>query len=589
MCGIYGYVGTKKNAAEIVLKGLKQLEYRGYDSWGVATRSGTKKQLVVEKQIGKIGSSRLQNHVASDCAIGHTRWATHGGVTVANAHPHLDASKRIALVHNGIIENYQELREQLITKGYTFVSETDSEVGVQLIAEYLKTSSFIEAVQRAFLAVRVLNAWVVLDQESRQLVAVRNGSPLAVGRDQTGYYLASDTSALSEYTDQVYFFEDGELLCCDGQTATLYDATTLTEKPIVWQKLDITAQDLSLGTHQHFMIKEIIEQPKVLQNILATSLPLVRAYAKQLHQELAFVGCGSAYHAALMSSYFLSLIAKKRSAAYIGSEFTHVLPLFESDGFVTFLSQSGETIDLLENVTILKKKNRAFGAIVNRLGSTLERSTENKILLGAGPEQCVLATKSWTAKVAVLFLLAHELAGTLTEATAQLATTIKTASGILTPSYRSQHIVPLAQKLSKAKNFFILGRGVSYPAALEAALKIKEVTYIHTEGFAGGELKHGVIALIEKGTPCLLFAPNDATYASMISTAMEIKSRGAFTIGITDVANEAFDYVVPIRYTGLSSVITQSIVAQLLAYELALILGRDPDKPRNLAKSVTVK
>ncbi len=587
MCGICGYIGSKKNASAIVLKGLKQLEYRGYDSWGVVMVAD--EQLLVEKHLGKIGSGVLKNDSATSCAIGHTRWATHGGVTIENTHPHLDDKREIALVHNGIIENYQELRELLKQKGYQFLSETDTEVAVHLIAEYKKRFAFDEAVRRAFQDVKGLNAWVVIDLPSQQLIAVRNGSPLTFGKDTTGFYIASDAAALSEYTDQVYFLEDGDLLSCEPATTTLSSIDSMQPKRIVWQRLDVTTQDLDLGDNPHFMIKEILEQPKVLQNIIDSSRPAVALYANNLDRELAFVGCGSAYHAALIGSYFFSLIAKKRCSAYVGSEFPQFRQLFEKDGFVTFLSQSGETIDLLESVNVLKKQRLPFGAIVNRLGSSLERSTENKLLLGAGPEQCVLATKSFTAKIALLFLLAHEGAGSFEQGKKELISMQRAVADVLSTSFIAEFIRPLATKLTPAEHLFIVGRGASYPVALEAALKIKEVTYIHTEGFAGGELKHGVIALIESGSPCIFLAPKDETYQSMVSTAIEIKSRGGWTIALTDESNEVFDDCLLLRHTGLSTAITQSIVMQLLAYEIALNLGRDPDKPRNLAKSVTVK
>ena len=259
------------------------------------------------------------------------------------------------------------------------------------------------------------------------------------------------------------------------------------------------------------------------------------------------------------------------------------------ESFITFLSQSGETIDLLESVRALQSEQVGFGAIVNRLGSSLERSTPIKIMLGAGPEQCVLATKSFTAKLATTFLLAHARSNSIDQGKTELAATVQEAKRVLSDEYTQRRILPLAESIKESAHLFILGRGMSYPVALEAALKIKEVTYIHTEGFAAGELKHGVIALIEQGTPSIVFAPADETHDAMISTAMEIKSRGAYVIGVSDQPNEVFDYHLPLRTTGLSSAITQSIVIQLLAHQLALLLGRDPDKPRNLAKSVTVK
>lgn len=589
MCGIFAYTGTKNNAADMVLKGLKLLEYRGYDSWGIASIPMNNNTFRIEKHVGKIGSATLRDPHQSHLAIGHTRWATHGGVTIANAHPHLDAHKEIAVVHNGIIENYQELKAHVLRKGYVFVSQTDTEVATYMIADLLKTHTFPEAVSKSFALFSGSNALVVINKMSSEVIAIRKGSPLALGRASDGLYVASDATAMNEYTRDVYFLEDYDMVVCTPSRAQLFDVRTQQEKEIVWEHLDFTVEDLSKGTFDHFMLKEIMEQPKVLTAVATILKPQIKEYARCLHKGVMFVGCGTAYHASLAGVYLFSHIARKNSNAVIGSELGYSLPFVDKNMFVSFISQSGETIDIVEHAQTLKEKRIPYGTIVNRLGSTLERSTENKILLPAGPEQCVLATKSYTAKLGVLFLLSHEVAGTIEEGRRQLTHVARTLRDILAPAYVKKHIVPLAKLLIKHDRIFIIGRGISYPLALEAALKLKEVTYIHTEGFAGGDLKHGVIALIKKDVPCIVFAPRDETYDSIISNAMEVKSRGGFIIGISREPNEVFDIHIPTSDEGILSIIPNIVIIQLLAYHMAILLGNDPDKPRNLAKSVTVK
>lgn len=585
MCGIFGYIGKKDQAKTIVINGLKILEYRGYDSWGVASIEGN--DLEIDKHVGKIGEYTVTETTGSNMAIGHTRWATHGGVTVENAHPHTDTERQIAVVHNGIIENYQELKKELIKKDFRFNSETDTEVFAFLIADYLKTLSFTKAVQTAFDQCQGLNAFVVLHRETEQIIALRKGSPLVIGKTADGFVIASDSTALAVHTDQMYFVEDDEMIVVSKSEVKRINDQKYVE--IKWETITFDSEDLSLGHYEHFMMKEIGEQPKVLQTILHDSIDQINTYAKHLRKFNYFVGCGTAYNASLVAEYYLANIAKLKSRAIAGSEFGTFLPTVTQDDMVTFLSQSGETIDIVEHATSLNESGRNYGAIVNRIGSTLQRMSERSILLNAGPEQCVLATKSFTAKIAVLFLLAHAKNNSLEDGKEQLAYLIKWLPEILTEQYQNEFIIPTAKKLAKHSTLFVIGRGISYPTALEASLKIKEVTYIHTEGIAGGELKHGVIALIEKGTPCIVLAPSDETYDAMVSNAMELKSRGAYIIGVAEKPNEVFDVCIPVKTFRYLSVISISIVIQLLAYHTAIILGNDPDKPRNLAKSVTVR
>lgn len=587
MCGIFGYVGNKTDGAAKVLHGLKQLEYRGYDSWGVAVAT---EQLIVEKHVGKIGDAQLhETQLPSGLAVGHTRWATHGGVTIENAHPHLDSQRQIAVVHNGIIENYQSLKEELLAKGYTFQSQTDSEVFTLLVEENLKTMPLREAVQQVFGRLHGLNAFVVLSLRDQQLVVVRKGSPLALGKAADGLYVASDASAMALYADQVFFLADNQLAVLSQDGEQLFDANTLTPQPLSWQKLEFIAQDLEKGEYPHYLLKEIHEQPRVLTTIANELAPQLEHYAEQLKRKPLFVGCGTAYHAALSASYFWSIIAQQAASAIQGSEFKYTRQVLTDNDFVSFLSQSGETIDIVEHLPFLNEAGISFGAIVNRLGSSLERGSTHKVLLPAGAEQCVLATKSYTAMLGVLFLLAHLKAGSFEQGKAELLESVKQLSPLLTTEYRQEHIRPVAERLAKAAHIFLIGRGNSYPVALEAALKIKEVTYVHTEGFAGGELKHGVIALIEQGTPCIVFAPEGEEYEATLSNALELKVRGATIIGVSSKPSEAFDFYLPVEGSGVLSALTQAVALQEVAYEMALLLGNDPDKPRNLAKSVTVK
>lgn len=594
MCGIFGYVGQKQDGAEKVLHGLKQLEYRGYDSWGVAVATAVDDQgstrIVVEKHVGKIGDAQLGDaDLPSSLAVGHTRWATHGGVTVANAHPHLDTHHQIAVVHNGIIENFQELKTELVAKGYHFLSETDSEVFTFLVEEEMKTHTLRDAVQLVFQRLHGLNAFVVMSPNDQEIVVVRKGSPLALGKAEDGFYVASDASAMALYANQVFYLEDNQVAVLGKAGCTLFDAFTHAEQPLSWQKLEFHAEDLSKGQYPHYLIKEIHEQPRVLATIANELLPQVRTFAQHLNGRPLFVGCGTAYHASLSGMYFWQLIAQKAASAVAGSEFRYTRDVLSQNDFVTFISQSGETIDIVEHLPLLRERGISFGAIVNRLGSSLERGSDHKVLLPAGAEQCVLATKSYTAMVAVLFLLAHAIAGTLEEGKKLLLNAVNDMEPILDTKYRSEHVAPVAQFLAKAEHIFLIGRGFAYPIALEAALKIKEVTYVHTEGFAGGELKHGVIALIDKGTPCIVFAPEGDEYAATISNALELKVRGATIIGVSAKPSTAFDYHLPVEGSGELATLTHAVVIQQVAYEMALVLGNDPDKPRNLAKSVTVK
>lgn len=587
MCGIFGYVGKDTNAAESILAGLKLLEYRGYDSWGIAVKR--EKKLVVQKHVGKIGTATT--HLPqSTLGIGHTRWATHGGVTVANAHPHLDCLEQIAVIHNGIVENFQELKTELQKKGHIFVSETDTEVIPHLVEEYLKVGGFSSAVRETFNLLKGLNAVVIAYAPSAEIIAAKTGSPLVVGEGKDGYYVASDASGIARHTKKVLFLEDNQMVIL-GKTIQILSLPHGKQIKPIFHTLQWEYEDLQKGKYPHYLIKEISEQPRVIENIALNYKEEAQKLAQLINKAFGtfMLGCGTASYAALSGVYLFSIIAKKHVNFSIGSEFSYLEDYLTPKSLVIPISQSGETIDVVSPVENAKKKKVKIAAIVNVIGSTLYRQADFRFLLGAGQEKAVIGTKSFTAMFAVLLLTAYTLAKNHKVGKALLLKASKDVKKILKEeSLRA--IRKLAKELKNKEHMYVLGRGMSYAAALEGTLKIKETSYIHAEGFAGGELKHGVIALIEKGTPCFIIAPNDKTFDEIISNAQEVKARGGFIIGLGPKNNSVFDRFIETDDSKEATLIVQVVVFQLLAYYLALEKNiQDPDKPRNLAKSVTVK
>lgn len=587
MCGIFGYVGRDNNVADMVLEGLKTLEYRGYDSWGIAVKKNDK--IVVEKHTGKIGEASV-SLPQSTVGIGHTRWATHGGVTTQNAHPHMSCDKSVSVVHNGIVENFQELKDELIQKDHTFVSETDTEVIAHLIEEQLKSHPFEEAVKSAFLKLRGLNAVVAMSSKSGEIICAKNGSPLVVGTSDSGYFLASDITGIIKHTNNVLFVEDNQMVVM-GDSVTVIQLPNGTAHKAEFTTIDWSFETASKGKFPHFLIKEIHEQPDVIRNLAMTyksQIEQLAGYIKEAYGTF-MLGCGTASYAALSGTYLFSRIAKRHVNFSIGSEFSYLEDYVTDRTLIMPISQSGETIDVVEPVGAAKKRGAKVAAITNVLGSTIYRQADFQLLMGAGPEKAVISTKAFTAMIAVLLYAAHAVKD---DAETGRKILLQTADGItklLDKKYVSK-VQDLAKKLAKQDHMYVLGRGLSYPAALEFALKMKETAYIHAEGFAGGELKHGVIALVEKGTPVVVIAPNDETYDAIISNAQEVKARGAMVVGVSPRNNDVFDVHFDVDDIGDGTLILSVVVAQLLAYYLAIAKGfRDPDKPRNLAKSVTVK
>jgi len=586
MCGIFGYIGHKKNTASMVLIGLKALEYRGYDSWGIVVQNTT--SLAVEKYTGKIGDAAL-SLPDSTIGMGHTRWATHGGVTVENAHPHLDCKKEIAVIHNGIVENYSTLKNELLSKGHMFNSQTDTEAIVHLIEEYAKTESFKDAVTHTFNRLRGLNAIVVLNAKTHEIIAAKNGSPLIVGRGKNEFYIASDASGIIPYTREVLFLKDNELVVLNS-TLSLFSLPKHKRLTTSFETIDWNVEEAHKGNFDHFMLKEIFDQPKVIRNIAQNFSDQARELTTIIQQSQGtfFIAAGTAYHACLSGVYLFSRLAKKHVNTAVASEFNYLLDFIHKKSLVIALSQSGETIDVIEPLSVAKKKGAKLVAITNVLGSSIYRMADAKILLGAGPEKAVASTKAYTAKIALLLLISYSMARKEKKAQQLLMSAASEIERMLNRDY-IEKIERLSKLLLSSEHIYTIGRSLSYGSALEAALKIKEVSYIHTEGLAGGELKHGTIALIAKGTPCIVFVPADETYEAMISNATEVKARGGVIIGISPLNNPIFDHWIEVADLAEVTLLTQIIPAQLLAYYLAVKKGNDPDKPRNLAKSVTVK
>src|SRR3989344_1950645 len=588
MCGIFGFSGIEKKAPRIIINGLKDLEYRGYDSWGVAVTNGSKKQsnLKIEKHVGKIGEGK-NSLPSSNCGIGHTRWATHGGVTTANAHPHLSCQGDLALIHNGIVENYLVLRSKL--KHHRLLSGTDTEIIVHLIEEEKnKGANLLEATKRTFLKLKGLNAIVLLSNNG-QIITVKNGTPLVLGIGKNENFLASDPSALLPHTKKVIFLEDNNIASLTAKGWQIFDLNGR-KKQLKIRRLDWKIESAKLEGYRHFMIKEIHEQPKVIRNIAKNYSKQIGQLSKIIKEARGtfFIGCGSASYAALAGQYLFSKIANLHVNFSIGSEFNYLEHYLNKNSLIIALSQSGETIDVVEPIAAVKKRGVKVVALTNVLGSTLYRLADYKIPLGAGPEKAVCATKSFIAMVSILIFLAYQMNNEGNSAKEILIKAAGNIEEILKDKYLEK-IRKLANKIYRKEHVYIIGRGLSYAAALEATLKLKEVSYIHSEGFAGGELKNGVIALIEEGTPTIVFVPNDETKEAIISNAIEIKSRGGYIIGVGPSNNEVFDYYLPTFDCREASVIVNTVPAQLLAYYIALKKNLDPDMPRNLAKSVTVR
>lgn len=594
MCGIVGYFG-EKNGADIVVDGLKRLEYRGYDSWGLAAIKDGK--LIKHKQVGKIGGFNLKKDLpkfAGEICIGHTRWATHGGVTEANSHPHFSCDKKIAVVHNGIVENYQELRAELEKKGHKFASQTDTEVIAHLIEQTLKsTKDKIEAVRTSLKKLEGSYGVGIIFEDEELMIGARKGSPLVLGVGKDEIILGSDVPAFLKYTNKVVFLDEFEMVAISKKFKRGYEIKNINSGKAVKEKvvtIKWDATEAEKGGHPHFMIKEMLEQPSVIEKTIAMEKSELEKAAKMIvkAKRVYIVACGTALHAGMYGSYLLAKVNNIMVQPISAGELHHFAPLFAKGDLVICVSQSGETADVLEAVKAAHGAGAKVLALVNVMGSSLMRAADFSLLTKAGPEICVLSTKAYVSQMAMFVMISGALSGKITNAKKVLVIAKSDIEKILSKK-SLETIKKTARKLAKAENIYALGRGMNYPNALESCLKIKEVSYIHAEGFAGGDLKHGPIALIEKNVPVLVFASDDESEAEIISNAMEVKARGAEVIGINYRNNQVFDQFLEVEKNGFYTPIASIVYPQLMAYFIALEKKLDPDKPRNLAKSVTVK
>lgn len=610
MCGIVGYIGWQK-AQDVVMNGLEKLEYRGYDSSGIATIFNG--QLKLSKYKGRL--SVLSKHLEEDphqghVGIGHTRWATHGQPSDVNSHPHINESNSVAVIHNGIIENYRELKKELIDEGYIFKSQTDTEVVVHMIDKYLKTSvDILSAVNMAVSRLRGAYALGIISKaDPDKIIAVRKESPLIVGIGDGENFFASDIPAILEYTREIYYVDNDETAVISKDDIIFYDK----DKNIIKKDKFTITWDMDAATkggYPHFMLKEINEQPKAVadtilrridenNNLILDDIRIDDTQIQNIN-DIYIVACGTAYNAGLIGKYVIENIANIRVRVDIASEFRYNKQFINEKTLVILVSQSGETADTLAAQKLAKTKGCRILSITNVVGSSVARNSDDVFYTLAGPEIAVASTKAYTTMLAAFYMIGIELAKLKREISIdeyhKIVELLKKLPQKVEETLKTEEkCIEIAEKIKNAKSAFYIGRGLDDSVGKEGALKLKEISYIYTESFAAGELKHGTIALIEENTPVIAVLTQDKLLEKTISNIQEVKARGAYTIIITDkdsndIANYADDIVVVPKVYDLFSSILAVIPAQFIAYHTSIKKGNDVDKPRNLAKSVTVE
>jgi glucosamine--fructose-6-phosphate aminotransferase (isomerizing) len=609
MCGIIGYIG-KRDAKDFLIEGLRRLEYRGYDSSGMAViQDGAMR---VTKAVGKVAELELKtkdDDTQATIGIAHTRWATHGKPSETNAHPHGDCTGKLSLVHNGIVENYQELKNGLIVKGHTFVSETDSEVIAHIIEEQLKTDTFEDAFMSALALLRgTYGVAVISVDEPEKIFTARKGSPLVIGVGTDEYLVASDVSAMVGHVDKIVYLEDGEMAVIENDR---YVVKALNHKQLIKkeQTLEWSEEQVQKNGYPHFMLKEIFEQPKSFEDALRGRLLPEEGAAKlgglaQVQERLRtinriiIISCGTSYYAGLVGEYMLEEYAGIPVEVEYASEFRYRKPLIDEKTVVIALSQSGETADTLAAIREAKHKGALTIGVVNVVGSTIARETDAGIYNHAGPEVSVASTKAFTSQLAILSLLTLYLGrqrGMSLVMGKRIAQELRALPSFIEKvAKQSELIQKMAQKYQDIPHFLYLGRKYNMPIALEGALKIKEIAYVPAQGYPTGEMKHGPIALIDDTSLCLFIAPKDSVYEKSISGLEEIKARGGKVIVITtegneDIGDKADEIIFIPKTLELLTPILTVIPLQLFAYHMSVVKGYDVDRPRNLAKSVTVE
>ncbi|HMB19718.1 MAG TPA: glutamine--fructose-6-phosphate transaminase (isomerizing) [Spirochaetota bacterium] len=609
MCGIIGYIGDK-NASEVLTTGLKRLEYRGYDSAGIALLDGN---LVVKKKKGKIADlvktlkfSDYQHHTLG---IGHTRWATHGEPSDVNSHPHTDCHGTIALVHNGIIENFSIIKRMLTERGHTIVSDTDTEVIVHLLEYYHEELPLVEALRRTLLKVEgTYGIAVISSKEPGKIVAARNGSPLILGVGDGEMVLASDASAVIEHTRQVIYIEDGELLEITSDGFQTYDLDNqIVDKQL--EEIDWDIESIEKQGFDHFMLKEIFEQPDTITNAfrgrVLTDTGHARLDGLRLSDEeikkikrIIFIACGTSWHAGLIGEYLIEEYARIPVEVEYASEFRYRSPILDEGDLVIVISQSGETADTLAALREASSRGIKVLGITNVVGSTIARESDGGVYIHAGPEIGVASTKAFTSQITVIILLTMLLARrkymTAEEGRVYMETLLDIPSQVKKILESSDLIKNIAETYKNHRNFLYLGRGIQFPVALEGALKLKEISYIHAEGYPAAEMKHGPIALIDENMPVVFIATRDEVYQKVVSNMQEVKARNGKIIAIaTEGDQEIENYADHVIYIPVVRKIVSPLLTviplQLLAYHIAVLRGCHVDQPRNLAKSVTVE
>jgi len=611
MCGIVGYVGYRE-AYPIIIKGLKRLEYRGYDSAGIALLNGNLNVYKKKGKVSELENSLTETELKSTIGIGHTRWATHGEPNDVNAHPHYSSNEKLAIIHNGIIENYASLKVELERKGHKFQSATDSEVFIKLIEEiYINLNCALdEAVRIAMSQVVGAYAIVVMDKTAPdQLIAARKGSPLVVGVGKGEFFLASDATPIIEYTNEVIYINDLEIVTIKNGELSIRNIDAQEQAPYI-QTLEMELESIEKGGFEHFMLKEIFEQPRSIKDCLRGRISAetghlvlggLREYmAKVLTTDrIIILGCGTSWHAGLVAEYIFEEFTRIPVEVEYASEFRYRNPIIKEGDLVIVISQSGETADSLAALELAKSKGAIIFGVCNVVGSSIPRATHAGAYTHAGPEIGVASTKAFTAQVTVLTLMALVIAekkGTISEAKLrQLLFELESIpSKVEKALLLNDQIKYLAEEFKDSKNFLYLGRGYNFPVALEGALKLKEISYIHAEGYPAAEMKHGPIALIDEEMPVVFIATNDSSYEKVVSNIQEVKARKGRVIAVVSEGDKIIptmaDYIieVPQAHEALMPLIAV-IPLQLLSYHIAVMRGCNVDQPRNLAKSVTVE
>ena len=608
MCGIIGYVGDEQKAMEVILEGLGKLEYRGYDSAGLAMIENG--HIFIEKKSGKLENLKNALNGKKEEAyvgIGHTRWATHGNPTDENSHPHFSEDRKVAVVHNGIIENYLELKEELLKDGYNFSSQTDSEVVAHLFSKYY-TGDMVETIMKVRDKIRGSYALGIIDSETPdKIVCTRKESPLILGLGKGKNFIASDVPAILKYTRDVIFLDNDEIALIEKDRVSVYNSQgTEIKKEIT--KIEWSMEQANKGGYPHFMLKEIEEQPSVIEKTLDVYMDYngevnFKDSLKNLNlekiKEIYIVACGTAYHAGLQGAYFFKKISGIKSDVDIASEFRYSDPFVDENSLVIFISQSGETLDTLMAMKLAKSKGATTLAITNVLGSTISREADMVLYTMAGPEISVASTKAYTAQVTLFYLLALYLGKQKNSVSKSdydnyLDIVHELSEKVKEIIEKKDEIKNSANYLKDKSSAFYLGRGIDDKCAREGSLKLKEISYIHSESFPAGELKHGTIALVEEGTPIIVIATQESMIEKIVSNIKEVKARGAYVITITkekykNMADVADEIITIGDIDDILAPTVANISLQLLAYYTATEKGLDVDKPRNLAKSVTVE